>query len=312
MINAGTPAVRVNLVSLVRDSAKGALSNYLARNQTQNLVSAMRSRYAFRLMSGPARFYGDFRGLGNKIAIFGFVGLSFGGVVQNQNENLGENGWSEHETVPINDIFKEATRGDFQKYDNDNCSISGDSDITVLSDEEDVSYEVVIISDPDNSYITISEDEVIREMDTDAEDLEVLVEKESEMQDELSSLLQSACQQNVMLRQLILMQNKDEAVSVLIKDLDALVDMQQKELLSLRETVLRQKIMLSALSAQLQDSKGDGRRRREWKREGRTHAETLNSLGGVLSELEMEQLRVTRGRVRGLKVHRKQRKKPMI
>lgn len=70
-----------NVFAAVRRGTKGILANYLARNQIQNLAAEMRRRYAVRLMSGGARFY---TGFSNRIAIYSFVGISFGGMVHNQ------------------------------------------------------------------------------------------------------------------------------------------------------------------------------------------------------------------------------------
>lgn len=70
-----------NVFAAVRQGTKGIVANYLARNQIHNLAAEMRRRYAVRLMSGSARFC---TGIGNRIAIYSFVGISFGGMVHNQ------------------------------------------------------------------------------------------------------------------------------------------------------------------------------------------------------------------------------------
>lgn len=295
-------SVRFNIVSHVRDGAKGIVSNYLARNQIHNLVSEMRSRYAFRLMSGPARFYGDFRGLSNRVAIYGFVGISLSAFIQNQHQNLENEGC-------IDNLFEGNLRKD-GCHDND-CDdqrvSSDDSDITVLSDGENDDSRLEIVSNCDGSYLMVGKDGPVTAACYDLNsDEAVLLERESATSDDddLFFVPPRVCQQNFILRHLATAKDEeDDFLSSLINEfyaLSTMVETQQKELIALRETVARQTMMLSG------QIKGAGKT--EW-RTGDRNGDRRNNICGRLTEMEMEELRARGGRVRQLKVHRKQRKK---
>lgn len=309
-----------NVFAAVRRGTKGILANYLARNQIQNLAAEMRRRYAVRLMSGGARFY---TGFSNRIAIYSFVGISFGGMVHNQAYQGQRDGCDPVEVI-VQDLFKEEPEDNASSISESlfaageeaellvvrRLSLSEESDVTVLNEEEAF----------DDDFEVIQEDELCLSSWPEAEETEIqeLISLQTQQTAELQNLVQKLCQDNAMLKEIIEYQTLED--NHLRKELcSALktVDAQHKELLMLQKTVQNQNELLKTVLGQREVTQIPSRGVKGvgpnpgFSRTPRDVGDAIQHTAGTVihSEIDMERVRAAGGRVRGLKIHRKKRMK---
>lgn len=309
-----------NVFAAVRQGTKGILANYLARNQIHNLAAEMRRRYAVRLMSGSARFY---TGLGNRLAIYSFVGISFGGMVHNQGCQGQRDGCDPVEAV-VQDLFKKEPE-DKASYISEipfaadeetellvvrRLSLSAESCVPVLNEEE--AFE--------DDFEVIQEDELCLSSWPETEETEIqeLISLQAQQNSELCNLVQKLCQDNAVLKEILHCQAlEDNHLKSELRNAVETVNAQRKELLTLQKTVQSQNELLKTVLNELEVTrmhsrgvKGVGPSPRFSRTPRNVDYAIQHAAGTVIhSEIDMERLRAEGGRVRALKIHRKKRMK---
>lgn len=307
------------VLAAVRRGAREVLSTYLARNQIQTVAAEMRRRYAFRLMSGPV---GLNPGLRNRIAIYGFVGLSFGNALYNRdNQQPLEDS---HTVQGFKELFSPKHNEELisEKVEEDTFSVveynsmSADSDVVILSDESD--FEIlessgVLVMTEENDCIAKSDsivcDEVLEQQE--------LIELENKQPAELCSLIWKLFQENKVLKDIVNTQEKllkTELTNILTSSTE-----QQNELLMLRGLVAHQKAALKTLYNRHRRNKATAHQNKGQPggqnpksngiptRDMVCEKECKGSVGCDSLENEREKLIATGGQTRALKIHRKQR-----
>lgn len=319
------PAARDRVVSAVRSGVHEVLSSHVARGRIQNLASELRHRYAIRVMSGPVRLG---HGLRNRIAIYSFVGLSFGGAVGNRFAPKGGAMQDDYELRVIQELFggkrpaEQFVSSDCQEVIeeeavSDQWSISGESDFTVLDGNESdfeilESAEVCVIA-TDNESFGVSDpiDEVT--------ELTELINLENPQHIDLTGLTRKLYEENKTLKEFVSAQvHKENLLSAELVSVLETANNQQRELLMLREVVQRQNLMLKSA---LNRPKRSPPKSNQFKADGENPWSSWDVLdlahesrffgtsdSGSFAD-DPEKLRASGGRTRALKVHRKQRLK---
>lgn len=324
------PAVGESALVAVGRGARDILSAYLARTRIQGVAAEMSRRYAFRLMSGPARSIPVL--MRNRIAIYGFVGLSLGNAVCNRDAQLHptEDG---HRIQKVKELFSPEPHAEFvsKAVEEDDTfaaaelkSISSDSDFAILSDDDSdfeilQSTEVFVIEAEDDCVDRIAVSDVVVSGD-EVMELQELMTLETEQQAEIHSLMQKLCQENKALKDFINAQvGKENLLKTELTGILTSTNQQQRELFLLRDLVVRQNAALTTLYNQRKCSrsttyafKAAGQHPQQSGIPTRNMVGEKECLGSKSSDsLEnyRERLRAAGGRVRALKIHRKQRLK---
>jgi hypothetical protein len=300
-----------NVFAAVRQGTKGIVANYLARNQIHNLAAEMRRRYAVRLMSGSARFY---TGLGNRLAIYSFVGISFGGMVHNQRQS------GDAVDVVVEGLFKEEPEKKAAYISENLFAADEETELLVVRHPESNVTILNVEEVFEDDFEVIREDELCLSSLQEVEEAEVqeLISLQTQQSVDLQNLFQKLCEDNAVLREIIHCQTiEDDHLRRELGSALKTVDAQQSELLTLQKTIQNQNELLQDVLSQLETvqmrpyalkgiepNAGPSRTARNME-----YADPHASGTVINSEIDMERLRAEGGRVRGLKIHRKKRMK---